>query len=184
MKTLKDIYTNLIETPSDINEHLETLKMYADECDHITEMGVRGAVSTVALLMGKPYTMISYDIVDCDVENLKIITKHLIDFNFVKANTLKIQIEHTDLLFIDTLHNYTQLSQELSMHAKNVDKYIILHDTTSYEYVGESYDGKPHNGIWPAVLDFLDINPEWEMHERYTNNNGLTILKKNTILIK
>lgn len=52
--TLEQKYTELCVNPSDINEHLPTLKKYAEECDHITEMGVRGIVSTYALLMGKP----------------------------------------------------------------------------------------------------------------------------------
>ena len=33
-------------------------------------------------------------------------------------------------------------------------------------------------GLWPAVEDFLEKHPEWVLHERYTNNNGLTILKR------
>ena len=39
---------------SDINEHLPTLKRYAEDCDHITEMGVRWLVSTIAFMMGQP----------------------------------------------------------------------------------------------------------------------------------
>jgi hypothetical protein len=33
-------------------------------------------------------------------------------------------------------------------------------------------------GVWPAIEEFLNSNKEWILHERYTNNNGLTILKK------
>ncbi len=43
-----DIYNNLCNEKSDINEHLPTLKRYAEKCDHITEMGVRSVVSTWA----------------------------------------------------------------------------------------------------------------------------------------
>ena len=52
MNKLQEIYEGLCSTPSDINEHLPTLKKYAEECEHITEMGVRWVVSTYALLMG------------------------------------------------------------------------------------------------------------------------------------
>jgi hypothetical protein len=48
-----------------------------------------------------------------------------------------VEIERTDMLFIDTWHKYGQLSEELRMHSPNVDKYIVLHDTTSYEYRDE-----------------------------------------------
>ena len=176
--TLKNKYEQLCNVKSDINEHLPTLKRYADECSHITEMGVRGCVSTIALLMGKPHIMVSYDIVDCPVQEAYEMSKGITDFKFIKADTLKITIEPTDLLFIDTLHNYTQLSQELDLHAKNVSDYIIFHDTTSFRDVGESYSGKPEKGIWQAILDFIKDNPEWKIAELFTNNNGLTIIRR------
>jgi hypothetical protein len=176
--TLKTLFEELVNTTSDINEHLHTLKKYADESDHITEMGVRNGTSTIALLMGKPYTMISYDILNCDVTKATELSRSVTDFKFIQGNSLKIVIEPTDLLFIDTLHNYPQLIQELRLHADKVSKYIICHDTTSFEYVGESYDGESYNGIWPAILDFLDGNKEWKIEERFTYNNGLTIISR------
>jgi hypothetical protein len=33
-------------------------------------------------------------------------------------------------------------------------------------------------GLWPAIEEFLNDNPEWSICERFTNNNGLTILQK------
>jgi hypothetical protein len=33
-------------------------------------------------------------------------------------------------------------------------------------------------GLWPAVDEFLKNHTEWTLHERFTNNNGLTILKR------
>ena len=41
MNNIEIMFNNLKSTPSDINEHLPTLLRYAQECDHITEMGVR-----------------------------------------------------------------------------------------------------------------------------------------------
>ena len=34
------------------------------------------------------------------------------------------------------------------------------------------------NGLWPAIEEFLVSNPEWILKERFTNNNGLTVLEK------
>lgn len=175
---IENKYKELCATPSDINEHLPTLKKYAEQCSHVTEMGVRGIVSTYALLMGKPKTMVSYDINMCMWESVKEMVKEDTDFTFIQGNTLIVEIVPTDLLFIDTLHNYSQLSEELRLHAKNVHKYIILHDTTSYEFVGESYYGIPQKGLWKAVDEFLLNNKDWKIVERFTNNNGLTILGK------
>ena len=33
-------------------------------------------------------------------------------------------------------------------------------------------------GLWPAIAEFLLKNKNWKLKERYTNNNGLTILEK------
>jgi hypothetical protein len=177
--TLQQHYDYNCKLPSDINEHLETLKEYSSECDHITEMGVRWVVSTYAFLMGKPKKMISYDINFANTDFIKELVKDDTDFEFKVANTLDLEIEETDLLFIDTLHNYNQLKGELELHGNKAKKYIIFHDTTSFEWIGESYNGKVDEiGLWPAIEEFLESNPHWELHERYTNNNGLTILKR------
>jgi hypothetical protein len=179
MNSLKHIYELKCSTPSDINEHLPTLKKYAEECDHITEMGVRWVVSTYALLMGKPKKMISYDINEIIWQPITEMVKGDTNFEFRVANTLDLEIEETDLLFIDTLHNYNQLKGELELHGNKARKYIIFHDTTTFEWIGESYENKmDEKGLWYAIEEFLETNPHWEILERFTNNNGLTILKR------
>jgi hypothetical protein len=174
---LQQTYNDLCARPSDINEHLPTLKKYAEECEHITEMGVRWVVSTYALLMGKPKKLISYDINPIDSNVIQEMVKNDTDFEFRVANTLNLEIEETDLLFIDTLHNYNQLKGELELHGNKARKYLVFHDTTSFEWIGESYEGKVDElGLWPAIEEFLESNPEWELIERFTNCNGLTII--------
>lgn len=186
---IKEKYNELINTVSDINEHLPTLNQYALECDHITEMGVRWVVSTYAFLAATPKKLRSIDMLPPDnwgVDiNVLIAEARALgcDFNFKLANVLDITIEETDLLFIDTWHAYKQLKAELEMHHTMVRKYIILHDTTTYEYNDESgyeqygFQGAGQ-GLWPAVSEFLENHTEWQVKERFTNNNGLTILEK------
>ena len=104
--------------------------------------------------------------------------------------------ESFDLTFIDTLHVYGQLKRELNKFATLTNKYLILHDTTIDGEFGEvnryNFDAEKISketnipidellvGLWPAVVEFIDENPEWEILHRFTHNNGLTILKKNT----
>ena len=177
---LEQYYQERCDVPSDINEHMPTLKKYAEECDHITEMGVRWIVSTFAFLMGKPRKLVSIDIDPLetfgnDEEALKIIaSEYNTDFQFILGDTTKIEIEETDLLFLDTWHVYQQVKTELEMHASKVKKYIIFHDTTKFAFDG--MDGQV--GIWPAIQEFLDANDEWIILERFTNNNGLTVIKR------
>jgi len=171
-------YLELWNTISDINEHLPVLRKYAAECDHVTEMGVRGVVSTYAFLTARPKKLISYDIIDIKWKDIAEAVKEETEFIFIQGDTLTEIIDPTELLFIDTLHNYTQLKEELRLHAPSVSKYIIFHDTTTYAYIGESYEGNREIGLWPAISEFLEENKEWNIKERLTNNNGLTIIEK------
>lgn len=192
MEKIKLIYEKESETSSDINEHLPTLLKYANECDHITEMGVRWVSSTWPLLLSNPKKMISYDIVKHPKidEVIDLTNEYNINYTFIESDVLKIEIEETDLLFIDTLHTYNQLLLELELHSDKVNKYIILHDTTTFEDVDEIiYEHASNNiknlnslkyGLWTAVIDFLETDKGniWEVKERFTNNNGLTILER------
>jgi cephalosporin hydroxylase len=164
---------------------MPVLKRYTEECDHVTEMGVRWVISTWAFLEGNPKTLISYDIEYPEHHggNLKEVEDAVaetdINFKFIKADVLKIEMEPTDLLFIDTYHCYEQLKQELDLHASKAKKYIVFHDTTTFAYCNEGEPTGSGKGIWPAIQEFLDSHStEWVLHERLTNNNGLTIIKR------
>jgi hypothetical protein len=181
MSQLEQIYLQKCEKVSDINQHLPTLKRYSDECNHITEMGVRWVVSTYAFMMGKPKKLISIDIdsiekygisVD-DLENLAL--DNGIEFEFVIADTRKIEIDETDLLFIDTYHVYEQLKIELNLHGNKAKKYIIMHDTEERGERGQ--DGGL--GLNLAINEFISENPHWTIHEYFPNCCGLTVLKRN-----
>lgn len=171
--TLNEIYLDKCNTKSDINEHLPILKEYGEKVDHITEMGVRDIVSTYALLMAKPKRMVSYDIIYVDTIHIHELAPDT-TYDFIVADTTKIVIEPTDLLFIDTLHSYDQLKKELELHANKTSQFIILHDTEKFGTNGE----RGGVGLMPALNEFLQTNKEWITHLTLDNNNGLTILKR------
>jgi hypothetical protein len=181
---LEQTYNDLCSRGSDINEHLPVLRQYANECDHITEMGVRWIESTFALLIANPETLISIDLnhptdYSQGVSRWETLNKCVeevdTDFTFIQDNTNTMDIEETDFLFIDTWHVYDCLKVELERHGNKARKYLGFHDTTSFEVNGETAG---HKGIWPAIQEFLDDNPHWKIKERRTNNNGLTILER------
>jgi hypothetical protein len=173
--TLDEIYYEKCRTRSDINEHLPVLRDYGDKVDHITEMGVRGIVSTYALLASRPKKMISYDIVYVDTSHIHQLAPAT-EYSFIVGDTRQISIEPTELLFIDTLHNYDQLKTELALHSPKTSKFIILHDTETFGIRGETESA----GLLRAIDEFLEINIAWVNDLRLKNNNGLTILKKST----
>ncbi len=223
MDYLAEKYEKLCETESDINEHLPTLFKYSKECESIMELGVRGVVSTWAFSYGllcnekEKKKLFLNDITECDIQEIINATNELdIDVSYEWKNDLELEInEMYDMIFIDTWHIYGQLKRELEKFSKISNKYIIMHDTTGDEILGEtvrlcmnsaliysSKSGTPVSwnmideylkneasksdftsfevcrGLWPAVEEFLENNSNWKIKERYTNNNGLTILEK------
>jgi len=181
---LKAEFESACSTPSDINEHLPTLKSIADECTHVTEMGVRAALSTRAFLHSSAQTIISYDIeIHDDLQYLFNAAKESGKrAEYIKADVLKIEIEPTDFLFIDTWHAYDQLIQELRLHGKKANKYIGFHDTHTFGIVGENSYGKvASKGLLYAIDEYMnETSGMWRVKLQVNNNNGLTILEKNS----
>lgn len=202
MEIINQNYTKRCTEISDINEHISTLSYYASKCNTVTECGMRSCNSTwgfmngLTLSRGENKRLVSVDLnYSPNVEVVKDAAKKVgINFIFMMANDLKIVIEPTDLLFIDSFHVYAQLKEELRLHADKTKKYIILHDTEVDAEVGEAirngwnsqaiavetgFDMEDINrGLWPAVVEFLETHPEWKLLIRFTNNNGLTVLER------
>lgn len=78
-----------------------------------------------------------------------------------------------DLLYIDTYHSYTHLKAELAIHAKNVNKYLVFHDT---DYFGERHDYDGDLGLNPAIEEFIKENTNWYYIHKVSYGNGLTVL--------
>jgi len=183
MDVINRKFNELCNKQSDIWEHLPVLKEYTEQCDHVTEVGVRWIVSTWAFLAGKPKFMRSYDIKNpaafganiSEVE--KAAKKAGINFEFKQADILETEIDYTDLLFIDTWHCGHQLRKELKLHAEKSRKYIIMHDLVTFGQRGE--DGG--EGLKTALNDFLGSNEDWVVDNEYKNNNGLTVLRRKSI---
>jgi hypothetical protein len=196
MEKILEKYNEHKNTPSDINEHLETLYNLGKECSHITEMGVRWVSSTWPLVYSNPKKIISYDIKTNPniIEVINLCNEYSIDYSFQEKDVLQLEIELTELLFIDTLHTYNQLIKELEIHSNKVSKYIVLHDTeffgrvdeVVYEHASNFVKNNPitKQGLMTAVEDFLstELGQSWELFKIYKNNNGLTILKNKSYI--
>lgn len=192
--SIVDTYNRLCMTPSDIWEHLPTLKFLAMQCKTIVECGVRNVVSSYAFATGLPADgrLIMVDPYRSDNVNSFLAKEPRA--SFIHASDLECPREETDMLFIDTWHIYGQLKRELRYWNKYVTKYIVMHDTTVDAIRGETLrngwdpvkqsqeSGIPveeiTKGLWSAVEEFLNDHPEWELAARYYNCNGLTILQR------
>jgi hypothetical protein len=205
MDNIKNTYHHVCSVQSDINEHLPTLYKYASQCNSVLELGVRGCVSSYAFLYGllnnnnnnnNNRRLILNDIQECNISELLEMTKQCdIDISYQWINDLELNItEPVDITFIDTWHIYGQLKRELNKFSKITNKYIIMHDTTVDQYLGETircgWDAVEQSnmtgipveeincGLQKAVDEFLIDNNDWLLKEQFTNNNGLTILEK------
>ena len=198
-------YNKLVNQKSDINEHLPTLSKYANQCNSILELGVRDCISSWAFANGllnnnnnnNKKLLFLNDITYCDIRELIEYTNNtelLIEYEWCNDLDLDITNKNFDLVFIDTWHVYGQLKRELNKFSKITNKYIIMHDTTIDAIYGEtvrmSWNAKQQSidnnipedeiikGLIPAINEFLLLNPNWRIKEKYENNNGLTILEK------
>jgi hypothetical protein len=187
--------------PGDIHEHLKHLRRLSSECDSVLELGVRGMVSTYGILAGldkskasnKRY--IGVDLFFPPIATLSKLEKNArksnISFLFILKDDAFLDPIEVDMLFIDTLHTYAQLTFELEKFSPFVKKYITMHDTDApwgFEDEPAPYgNDKSHypswvdrdkRGLLAAADDFLVRHPEWELAERYTNCHGFTVFKR------
>ena len=192
---------------SDIYEHMHTLKRYAKECSTIAELGVRSVVSTWAFISGLSSStsgerrLICLDVEPIPEERLLrwVCEQSGIQLQVIRGDSARTPVGVVDLLFIDTLHVEGHLKRELELHSEKVNKFIILHDTTTDGETGETartgadisalsdktgYSTQElSRGLMHAVRYFLARSPEWRIAEQYTNNNGLTVLARENVAI-
>jgi len=202
MQKVEEKYNSLCHSPSDINEHLPILFRYAKECETVIECGVRGCISSWSLVFGllnnnkENKKILLNDKVKCDINELLTETKDLpiqITYQWISDLDLVLTSNY-DMVFIDTWHIYGHLKRELNKFGPVTNKYIIMHDTTIDEVDGETIrcgwnaeqqskeTGYPveeiRSGLEKAISEFLENNTEWELIEKLTNNNGLTVLRR------
>ena len=182
MKTAEQIYLERCQGVGDthhldINELLPTNREYGAKVKHITEFGVRSGNSTIAWLLGLQDggggVYRGYDIEPIRFEPEWPREFAGVEWKYIQGNTAWLtDIEPTELLFIDSCHNYEHVMAEFRF-APRVSKYIVMHDT-SEEWINIG-------GIGPnyARRDFLAAHgDQWKMILNLQNCNGLTVLER------
>lgn len=170
-------YRELCIEWSDIRAHLPRLQELAFQCSHVTEFGVRCGVSTIALLSGFPDKMVSYDLERRpEVDQIEQLAREAeIDFQFHRADVLTMPvIAETDLLFVDTWHDFAQCSAELQRHGSRVCMYLVFHDV-AVPYTGPDNDAV---GLRRAISEYQNLHPEWKTIVDVDVDNGLMVLKR------
>jgi len=150
-----------------IHEHLATLYFIAKafDCADVLEIGTGNGASTIAFIEAGCHVT-TLDIKD--QEGVKTWLKSWINqTTFVKLDSLKYPIDHAfDIIFIDGLHTWEQVKQELERFSPHAD-FLILHDITN----------PAHGGVNQAVKEFRRNHSEFDYYQWF-NCNGLAVLKR------
>jgi hypothetical protein len=204
MTTIEEGYKYAKDTPSNCNEHIETLAEYAEKCTSIVEFGVKEMITTWGFLKGlrfnkkKKRNLVCVDMAEKPPHFDKVkelAAKNKIAMEFVHGRSEQVTIPKVDMISIDTEHHYAQLFRELEQHQAQVRKYIVILNTVVDGKYGEvvrmCYHFEMDNfkelgyeqrdvcrGLLPAIQDFLKAHPEWKEVKFAPNNNGLTILAR------
>ncbi|MEI6123573.1 MAG: hypothetical protein WCQ95_08075 [Bacteroidota bacterium] len=163
-----------------VKQHLDTLIDYATKCKVVTEFGIHTACATLAFLISDCKKVYSYNLfVSANAAKVKQAALHDgVFFKIILKDNLAAKIKTTDLLFIDTDHWYGRTKAELTQHQTRVRKWILMNNTETFG-VSNPFDGRP--GMKPAIFEFLDEHPEWDLKDHFETGHGLTILeRKNT----
>lgn len=205
---IKKEYDIIRKNTSNINEHIPTLFEYAKKASRIIECCYYGDdAPTLSFILGLIHNLTTNkrEIISTSFFNysndaiIQIAKEFDINVSYITCNSLEFNPKgEYDLIFIDTFHVYGQLKRELDFFSKclQVNGTIIMHDTSidaitseairsnmDIESLMEIHKFTKHEivtGIWPAITEFLDENKNFILEQKYENNNGLTIIRKQT----
>lgn len=180
MQTLEELYKEVVETPSDIHEHLETFvdMVIATGARDVIELGVRGCVSTIAWLYALDVTDGHLWSVDIDPPKRWFGVQPRWTFvlgDDMNPDTFMRVPSEADIVFIDTSHAYQHTLNELNMYGGLVRPggVILLHDTEVQW--PELVDDGVEYPVKRAVRDYCRDNElEWT---NQPHCNGLGIIR-------
>ena len=177
--TIADLYMKAISTQSDINQHCDKLRGLASQCEHVTDIGQRYGVSSIALYAGMSKTFV-HVVPHLQAPHSLFIAEgkaHLRegrDVRVIEGVTPHVDIEETDMLFLDTKHTADRIKSELEKYAPLVRRYIVRHDTDVFGEKGE--DGGP--GLLVGIREYLRAHPEWSVVYTTKDQYGLMVLSR------
>ena len=159
-------------------QDIEFVSQIVSECKSVVELGT-GQCAMDRVFLRYDVKLDTYDIEDCPDNFLKEAKAAGRDVTFHKKDTLKVEIPETDMLFIDSLHTYEQVKSELELHASKAKRYIVFHDTILFSERGQDTVDEEHTkGILPAIEEFLESHPEWNIVYNSKEGNGMIVVKK------
>jgi len=175
-KALETLYKEEKSKASDVKNLLGIYEKYAKKCDSITEFRRGNNPTSLCFAVSRPKKLCLYNESGFVFKEEVGIALSECEYVSDKSRSLTIEIDETDLLHLDTKHNYDRVLSELKNHHSKVKKYILIHD---YYTFGDKGDDGRFPGIKKAVSDFIDWSGNgWKIIEENSASNGLVVLEK------
>jgi cephalosporin hydroxylase len=181
VKNLEQFYKELTSAQQqahgiEYTSHHSVLQSLTKECDSIKELGVCQGATLAAMMFCNPNKITGIDIDPqyfLPYQNLfeTYAKENQIDFEFICGSSHdKKLVTSVDLLHIDSYHTYDHLIKELSIHAPEVKKYIVFHDTVH---------GRGAQRLLAAIAHYItEVDPKWEIIEHSIKGSGHTVIKR------
>lgn len=163
---------------------LQNTKWYTDilieyankeEINHVVECGVFQGASTAAFMNANIQRLDSYDI-DLSLVHRPLFNriKENIEWSIERKNSLKDLVPECDFLFLDTMHTYEHVIQEINFQGGQARKYIAVHDT-NYPPPRKN----PKKLVRDAVEEYAAEN-NLEIAVDFRDHTGIMILSRSS----
>jgi hypothetical protein len=184
LQPLDQLFAKTAATARDLSEHAETIRDYAARCGSIVGF-VKRADWEPMLAHGFPMMTLLYQaeqsgLTEATRQAIKAQSckgnRRIASFNTIvgPADILEAPAVPCEMLVIDRDNDAGFLSAVLQRHAGEVNRYIMIRGTQSFGEKSELDPTQP--GLWQAMQEFLEANPEWFIREHRPNQYGLTVL--------
>lgn len=162
-----------------VAKYMDTFYSFAKNCNgHIAEIGVNKIVSAWCWAKAAPKKITLCDTRLFERANseengrcldsyVKLCNEQGTEVVLEEKDSLTMDLKDVDLLFIDGLHTYDQVSKELAKFSEHVKKYIIFHDTILYK-----------KDVGKAANEFLKNNNDWGIAWAEDNHPGIMIIER------
>jgi len=181
VKTLPEFYTEIRKQHEEAHGHdycwqHDAMQKLMKECDTYKELGTHQGASAAAACLTNPKKV---TLIDIDLHRWRPFEQIFLDY--CEENNIEFKAKEmssvdqesaglTDLLLIDSNHQPHHLVAELQLHAKTVQKYIVLHDTSRLF-------GRPDERLYQVAEQFCSGITPWVIKFREKANVGYTVLQ-------
>lgn len=183
-KTLEDFYTSIRKQQEEA--HGEHYCAHHDEISKLIknldlkiykELGThQGASAAAAILAGAS----SVSLVDITMERFNK-SRHLFE-TYCDEHGIELEVLETDstaansaslcdIMLVDSVHRPDHMLRELEVHAPNVGKYMVFHDT-------ERQFGKIDRRLYDALKEYSSGMSRWSLVLHNDQNVGYTVLQR------